>query len=67
MRTNYEEIRDSILNNPEMKANYIFASEKLNLELLLDSVRDSVVKGRQPETILRKINKMSDYINKLAL
>jgi hypothetical protein len=67
MKTNYETLKEELLQDPVMQAKYILAKEKLNLELMLDSVKQSLTEGKQLNVIMRRINKMSNYINKIAL
>jgi len=67
MKTNYEEYRDKQLENPEFRLKYLLAKEKLNLELLLDSINDAVEKQSSPQTLKRRIIKMRKHIVALSL
>lgn len=67
MKTNYEEYRDKQLENPEFRLRYLLAKEKLNLELLLDSINDAVEKQSSPQTLKRRIIKMRKHIVALSL
>jgi hypothetical protein len=42
MKTNYEELRDEKMQDPEFRIKYLFAKEKLDIELMLDSIKESV-------------------------
>ncbi|HPI19522.1 MAG TPA: hypothetical protein PKY56_04060 [Candidatus Kapabacteria bacterium] len=67
MKTNYEEYRDKQLENPEFRLKYLLAKEKLNLELLLDSINDAVEKQSSPQTLKRRIIKMRKHIVALSI
>ncbi len=67
MKTNYEEYRDKQLENPEFRLKYLLAKEKLNLELLLDSINDAVEKQSSTQTLKRRIIKMRKQIVALSL
>ncbi len=67
MKTNYEEYRDKQLENPEFRLKYLLAKEKLNLELLLDSINDAVEKQSSAQTLKRRIIKMRKHIVALSL
>ncbi len=67
MKTNYEEYRDKQLENPEFRFKYLLAKEKLNLELLLDSINDAVEKQSSTQTLKRRIIKMRKHIVALSL
>ncbi|OGU18095.1 MAG: hypothetical protein A2X61_02950 [Ignavibacteria bacterium GWB2_35_12] len=66
-KTNYEEYRDKMLDNPEFKAMYILAKEKLQMELMIDSIKESILQKKDEKIIMRHLNKLSRHIGKIAL
>ncbi len=67
MKTNYEKYRDKMLENPEFRAKYILAKEKHRLELMVDSVKESIIQKKDEKIILRNLNKLSRHIGNIAL
>jgi hypothetical protein len=67
MEIDFEEYRDKLLENPEFKIKYLFAKEKLNLELMLDSIDEGFEKKSSPLTMRRRINKLRNHISALSL
>ncbi|MBM2813745.1 MAG: hypothetical protein HW421_507 [Ignavibacteria bacterium] len=67
MKTNYEKLRDNKMKDPEFRVKYLFAKEKLDLELMLDSIKESVNQKKSPNTIIRRINKLSRHIHNINL
>ena len=67
MKANYEELRDSKMQDPEFRVKYLFAKEKLEIDLMLDSIKESVNLGKSPISINRKLNKLSKYIYNISL
>jgi hypothetical protein len=67
MKTNYEEYRDKELENPEFRAKYILAKEKLQLELMVDTVKESILQKKDEKIIIRNLNRLSRYIGRIAL
>ena len=67
MKTLLETYRDEQLEPPEFKLKYMLAKEKLNLELMLDSINEAVEKQNSNRTIKQRISKMRKYIATLNL
>lgn len=67
MKTLLETYRDKQLETPEFKLKYMLAKEKLNLELMLDSIDEAVEKQNSSRTIKQRISKMRKYISSLNL
>ena len=67
MKTEYEKYRDQMLENPEFKAKYLLAKEKLNLEMLLDSIAQAVDNKSSYQTMKRRISKLRKHIASLGL
>jgi hypothetical protein len=67
MTTNYKELFEKKMQNPEFRVHYLFAKEKLDLELMLDSIKESVHLKKSPNTIIRRINKLSKHIRNINL
>lgn len=52
---------------PEFKAKYILAKEKLNIELMLDSIDEAIDKNGSHLTMKRRVNKLRKHIATLSL
>jgi hypothetical protein len=55
------------MKNPEFKVKYILAKEKINIELLIDSIDEAIEKKTSPLTMKRRINKLRNHIAALTL
>ncbi len=67
METNFEKYKEEKLKNPEFFAKYLLAKEKLNIELLIDSVKEGLELEKEPKIIKRRLNKLSKYVSQLSL
>lgn len=67
MKTNFEELRDNKMLDPEFRVKYAFAKEKLEIDLMLDSIKESVNQKKSPITIIRRIDKLSKHIYNISL
>ncbi len=67
MLTEYEKYREQLLDNPEMKVKYFLAKEKLNLDLIIDSIDEAVEKQSSYQTIQRRVTKLRKHIASLSL
>lgn len=67
MQTEFEKYREKLLEEPEMKLKYLLAKEKINLELMLDSINEAVEKQSSYSTIHRRLAKLRKHISALSL
>lgn len=67
MKTNYEKYRDEKMSKPEFQVKYAFAKEKLNLELMIDSIKESLEQEKETKIIKRRLNKLARYVTQLSL
>ena len=67
MKTNYETLRDEKLKDPEFRARYFFAKEKLDLELMIDSIKEGVRLHKPSTVLIRRINKLSKHVSNLNM
>lgn len=67
MKTNYELYRDQKLQDPEFRAKYLLAKEKLNIELMIDSIKEGIEQEKSNTVIKRRLNQLSNYISRLTL
>lgn len=67
MKTNYEIYRDEMLKDPDFRVKYLLAKEKLNLELMIDSIDEAVAKSSSSQTMKRRISKLRRYVASLSL
>jgi len=67
MQTNYEKYRNSKLADPEFRAKYVLAKEKINLEIMIDSIKEGIEQEKAPQIIKRRLNKLSRYVTQLSL
>lgn len=67
MQTEYEKYKEQLLDEPEMKLKYLLAKEKINLELMVDSIDEAVEKQSSNKTIQRRISKLRKHISALSL
>ncbi len=67
MKTNYEELLENKLLDPEFRVQYLLAKEKFDLELMIDSIRESIKLKKSANTIMRRVNTLSKHIHKISL
>ncbi len=67
MKTNYEELFEEKMQNPEFQIKYIFAKEKLEIELLIDSIKESIKLNKPATTTMKRINKLEKHIELLSV
>ncbi len=67
METNYEKYRNELLKNPEFQVKYYLAKEKLNIELMLDSIDEAITQKSSILTMKRRVSKLRNYISTLNL
>lgn len=62
MQTEYEKYSDEKLSDPEFKIKYLLAKEKLNLELMIDSIDEAVEKKSSYQTVKRRIATLRKHV-----
>ncbi len=67
MQTEYEKYKEVLLAKPETQLKYILAKEKLELELMLDSIDEAVEKRSSYQTVRRRISKLRKHIAAISL
>ncbi len=67
METNYEQYRNEMMQDPEFKAKYYLAKEKLNIELMIDSIEDAIDKNESQLTMKRRVAKLKKHVATLSL
>jgi polyhydroxyalkanoate synthesis regulator phasin len=67
MATEYEIYRDELLKNPEFKIKYLLAKEKLNIELIIDSIDEAINKKSSLQTMKRRISKLRKHVAAMNL
>ncbi len=67
METNFEKYRNGLMENPEFRAYYVLAKEKLNMELMIDSIEDAIDKNQSQLTMKRRVSKLKKYIAAISL
>jgi hypothetical protein len=66
-RTNYEKYRDELLSNPEYKARYVLAREKIKLEMMLETLRLQIIEEKSRKSILSQITKITNRVSRIYL
>jgi polyhydroxyalkanoate synthesis regulator phasin len=67
MKTEYEKYKEALLESPEIKAKYLIAKEKLDIELMLDSIDEAIDNQSSYQTIKRRISKLRKHIAAISL
>ncbi len=67
MKTNYDILFESKMLEPEFRVQYLLANEKLEIELMIDSIKESIKSQKSQNTIMRRVNTLSKHINNLSL
>lgn len=67
MSTNYDDLKNEKMKDPEFRAMYYFAKEKLELELMIDSIKEGVTLNKSPKALMRRINRLSQHIQRINL
>jgi hypothetical protein len=66
-KTNHQIFRDELLKDPDMKAKYVLAREKVKLEMMLENLRNQVIEEKSRKAILTQITKISKHISAIYL
>ena len=67
MKSELEMYKDDKMLNPEFRAKYFLAKEKLNIELMIDSIDIAIEKKNSYITMKRRVNKLRNHISTLSL
>jgi hypothetical protein len=67
MKSEIELYQEEKMADPVFRAKYILAKEKLNIELLIDSIDEAYKKNDSHYTFTRRINKLRKHIATLSL
>ncbi len=67
MATRYDEYICKQLQNPEFRAMYALAKEKVKLQIQLEKLREDIKQGKKSVTLLRQLNHLSDAISKVKI
>lgn len=67
MKTNYEELLENKMLDPEFRVQYLLAKEKFDLELMIDSIKESIKLKKSTNTIMRRVNTLSKHIHNISL
>jgi len=66
VKTNYEAYRDELLSNPEIKAKYDIEREKIKFEMMIETLREQVIRESSRKTILSQITKIYKEVSRIA-
>ena len=55
------------MEEPEFKAKYILANEKLNLELMIDTIDDAVENKNSYLTLKKRVNRLRKHVAAISL
>ena len=66
-KTIHDEYLEQQLLDPEFRANYVLAKEKIKLEFMLEDVMSQLNKDIDKKTIIKNLLKINKYISKIAL
>ena len=66
-KTNYEELLENKMLDPEFRVQYLFAKEKFDLELMINSIKESIKLNKSTNTIMRRVNTPSKNIHNISL
>jgi hypothetical protein len=64
---NHEKFSNELLSDPEIRAKYILAREKVKLEMMLENLKTQVIEKRSQKTILGQITRISNSITQIYL
>jgi hypothetical protein len=67
MKTEYEKFVEEKLSDPEFKIKYLLEMEKLNIELLLYSVKESIEENQDKKIVINKLNNVFEHLNKISV
>jgi hypothetical protein len=67
IKTEYEKYREKQLQNPEFKAKYYLAKEKLKIDFLIDSIDEAISNQNSLTTIKRRTAKLRKHIAGLTI
>ncbi len=67
MQSEIEKYKEEKMADPVFRAKYILAKEKLNIELMIDSIDDAIDNKGSLITMKRRINKLRKHISAMSL
>lgn len=65
--TEYEKSRAELMLDPEFRVKYLFAKEKLDLELMIDDIENGIKNHKSELSLTRRVNKLRKHISALEL
>ena len=66
-KTNLEEYSDMKMENPEFRAKYIIARERIHLEMMLEKLKEDIEKEEDKKVLLKDINLINKHILQMAI
>ncbi len=67
MKSELEQYKEKRMEEPEFRAKYILAKEKLNLELMIDAIDDAVKNKNSYLTLKRRVNRLRKHVAAISL
>lgn len=67
MKTNYEELFENKMLDPEFRVQYLLAKEKLDMEMMIESIKESISSNKSSSTIMRRVNALSKHIHNISI
>lgn len=66
-KTIHDEYLEEQMQNPEFKAYYVLAREKIKIELMLEDLLVQLKQDIDKKTIIKSVRKINSYVAKIAL
>ena len=63
----YEEYLDKQMQDPEFRAQYALAKEKVKLEIYMEKLKEDIQKDTDKKVLIRRLNSISRHIRHIAL
>ncbi len=67
MKSELEQYKEKRMEEPEFRAKYILAKEKLNLELMIDAIDEAVENKNSYLTLKRRVNRLRKHVAAISL
>jgi hypothetical protein len=66
-KNNYQNYLDNQLQDPEFAALYALSKEKIRLEIYLEKLKENIQQEVDKRIIIRNLNKITKYVQHIAL
>lgn len=67
MNNNFDHYLQEQLKDPEFQVNYLFAKEKVKLDIFIEQIKEDLKNDVDKKKIITNLNKMKKHISTLSI